>query len=54
MDTAYFQNIVTFLGLTDGLREFIKIDNERALEVGYLNRVMGTCKVRKFQKDPWR
>ena len=47
MDTAGNQNIVTSLGLTDGLREFIKIDNERALEVGYLNRVMGTCKVRK-------
>ena len=36
------QNIVTNLGegnrkgLTEGLREFIKIDNERALEVGYL------------------
>ena len=37
------QNIVTNLGkgsrkgLTEGLREFIKIDNERALVVGYLN-----------------
>ena len=36
------QNIVTNLGegnrkgLTEGLREFTKIDNERALEVGYL------------------
>ena len=47
------QNIVTNLGkesrkgLTDGLREFIKIDNERALENGYLNWGMGTFKVRK-------
>ena len=38
------QNIVKELGkesrkgLTDVLREFIKIDNERALEVGHLNR----------------
>ena len=45
------KNIVTSLGeesrkgLTDGLREFKKIDNERALEVGYLNRGMGTFKV---------
>ena len=37
------QNIVTNLceenrnGLTNGLREFIKIDNHRALEVGHLN-----------------
>ena len=34
-------------GLTDGLREFTQIDNERALEVGYLNRGVGTFKVRK-------
>ena len=34
-------------GLTEGLREFVKIDNERALEVGYLNRGIGTLKVRK-------
>ena len=53
------QNIVNYLvkesrkGLTDGLREFTKIDNERALEVGYLDRSMGVCKYegRKFQKD---
>ena len=31
----------------DGLRELIKIDNERALDVGYLNRGAGTIKVRK-------
>ena len=47
------QNIVTNLdkgstkGLTEGLREFTKIGNERALEVGYLNRGTGTFKVRK-------
>ena len=47
------QNIVTNLskesrkGLTDGLREFTKIDSERALEVGYLNQGTGTLKVRK-------
>ena len=47
------QNIVTNLGkesrkgLTGGLREFIIIDNERALDVGYLNRGRGTFEVRK-------
>ena len=47
------QNIVTNpvkrsrKGLTEGLREFMKIDIERALEVGYLNRGMGTFEVRK-------
>ena len=47
------QNIVKDLGegsregLTDGLREFIRIDNGCALEVGYLNQGRGTCKVRK-------
>ena len=41
------QNVVKDLGeesrkgLTDGLREFIKIDSERALGVGYLDRSMG-------------
>ena len=41
------QNIVTNLGkgsrkgVTQGLGEFRKIDSERALEVGYLNRGMG-------------
>ena len=34
-------------GLTDGLREFIKVDNERALDVGALRRGMGTIEVRK-------
>ena len=47
------QNIVKNLnkesrkGLTDSLRDFIKIDNERALDVGYLNQGLGTCKVLK-------
>ena len=47
------QNIVTNLGersrkgLTNGLREFIKIDNQHALEVGYLSKGMGTLKVRR-------
>ena len=42
------QNIVTNLGkgsrkgLTDGLREFIWVDNERALDVGALRRGTGT------------
>ena len=47
------QNIVKNLnmesrkGLTNGLRDFIKIDNERALDVGYLNRGLGTFQVLK-------
>ena len=47
------QNIVKNLnkesrkGLTDSLRDFIKIDNERALDVGYLNRGLGTFQVLK-------
>ena len=47
------QNIVKDLGkesrrgLTDGLREFVKVDNERALDVGALRRGTGTFKVRK-------
>ena len=42
------QNFVTNLGkesrkvLTDGLREFIKVDNERALDVGSLRQGTGT------------
>ena len=42
------QNIVTNLcegsrkGLTDGLREFLKIDNHSALEVGHLKEGLGT------------
>ena len=34
-------------GLTDGLREFIKVDNERALDVGALRQGTGTFRVRK-------
>ena len=34
-------------GLTDGLREFIMVDNERALDVGALRRGTGTFQVRK-------
>ena len=47
------QNIVTNLGersrkgVTNGLREFIKIDNQRALEVGYVSKGMGKFRVRR-------
>ena len=47
------QNIVRNLGmgsrirLSDGLRESIKVDNERALDVGELRQGTGTFKVRK-------
>ena len=47
------QSIVTNLGkgsrrgFTDGLREFIRVDNHRALDVGELRRGTGTFKVRK-------
>ena len=34
-------------GLTDGLRDFIKVDNERALDVGALRLSTGTFQVRK-------
>ena len=34
-------------GLTNGLRDFILIDNRRALEVGYLNKGMGNFRVRR-------
>ena len=34
-------------GLTDGLRDFIKVNNYRALDVGELRRGTGTFKVRK-------
>ena len=49
------QSIVTNLGkgsrkgLTHGLRDFIKVDNHRALEVGELHRGTGTFKVRKLK-----
>ena len=48
-----FQNIVKDLGkesregLTDALREFIKVDNERALDVGSVSRGTRTFQVRK-------
>ena len=44
------QNIVTNLGegsregLTNELRDFMKIDNHRAVEVGYLNEGLGKKK----------
>ena len=47
------QNIVTNLGeasrkgCTNGLREFIKVDNQRALDVGAPRRGTGTIQVRK-------
>ena len=44
-------------GLTNGLRDFIKIDTECALEVGYMNQGRGTFfkhESRKFQKDARR
>ena len=47
------QNIVTNLGersrkgLPEGLRNFIQVDNHRALEVGCLKRGMGKYKVRR-------
>ena len=51
---GFIQNIVTNLsersrrGLTQGLREFIKIDSQRALVVGYLSQGLGTFfKVRR-------
>ena len=47
------QNIVKDLGkesrkgLTDGLRDFVKVDNERALDVGSPGRDTSTFQVRK-------
>ena len=47
------QNIVKNLGkesrkgLTDGLREFVKVDNERALDLGSVRRGTGTFQERK-------
>ena len=47
------QNIVTNLceesrkGLTNGLREFIQIDNHRAFEVGHQREGLGTFKIRR-------
>ena len=53
METVSHRNVVTNFGkgsrkgLTDGLRDFIKVDNHRALDVGALRRGTGTFKVRK-------
>ena len=50
------QNIVTNLGegsrkgLTNELREFIKIDNHRAFEVGYQNEGRGKCSSTKAER----
>ena len=50
---GFIQNTVTNLcegsrqGLTHGLREFINIDIQRALEVGYLSKGMGKFTVRR-------
>ena len=41
----FIQNIVTNLGVR--LREFIEIDNQRALEVGYLSQGMEKFKIRR-------
>ena len=47
------QSIVTGLckrsrkGLTEGLRNFIQVDNHRALVVGYLREGLGSFKVRR-------
>ena len=60
METAPLQNVVTNLGkesrkgLTDGLRDFIRVDNDRALDVAALRQGTGTFKKfgsRKFQKE---
>ena len=34
-------------GLTDGLRDFIRVDNDRAFDFGALRRGTGNLKVRK-------
>ena len=36
-------------GLTDGLRELMRVDNDRALDVGELRPDTGTSKVRKLK-----
>ena len=55
METGFIQVIVTTFGegkqkrrgLTEGLREFTEIDNERALEDGHLDQCMGKFGVRR-------
>ena len=55
---AFLQTIVTNLGkgsrkgLTDGLREFMKVDSERALDVG-APRHRENLKVRKPKAPDW-
>ena len=50
-----FRNIVTNRGkgsrkgLTDGLRDFIRVDNDRALDVGEIRRGTETFEVRKLK-----
>ena len=50
---GFIQNIVKNLGerstegLTNGLRDFIQVDNQRAFEVGYLSKGMGKFRVRR-------
>ena len=52
---SLLQSIVTNLGegsrkgLPDGLRDFIRVDNNRALNVGELHRGTGTLTVRKLK-----
>ena len=52
-EDGLIQHIVTNLGegtrkgLTEGLREFIQVDNHRALEERHLNEGLGTFKVRR-------
>ena len=36
-------------GLTEGLGNFIQVDNHRALEVGHLNEGLGKLKVRRLK-----
>ena len=37
--------------LTNGLREFLKIDNHRALEVGHLSEDLGSLEVRRAKES---
>ena len=58
METASYKDLgkESRKGLTDGLREFIRRDNECALEVGYFNQAEEhlSYEGRKFQKDARR
>ena len=53
METALIQNIVANLcevsrkGLTESLRNFIQVDNHRALEVGHRREGLRSFKVRR-------